>query len=74
MVDVDWYCGRPASRKYRLMVDLEKAALNGVSAADVSQTMQTGWTARPPACCMLPEAREDIPMRVQLEPRRPAPA
>ncbi len=39
VVDVDWYVEDPQP-KYDLKVDLDKAALHGVSAADVTRTVQ----------------------------------
>ncbi len=41
VVDVDWYVEDPQT-KYNVVVDLDKAALNGVSAAAVTQTVQMG--------------------------------
>ncbi len=41
VVDVDWYVEDPQV-KYDLKVDLDKAALHGVSAADVSRTLEIG--------------------------------
>ena len=39
MVDVDWYV-EDDQPKYRLLVDKEKAALNGISEDDIARTMQ----------------------------------
>jgi len=39
VVDVDWYVEDP-QQKYDLKVDLDKAALHGVSAAEVTRTVQ----------------------------------
>jgi multidrug efflux pump subunit AcrB len=39
VVDVDWYV-EDDQPKYHLAVDLEKAALNGISEDDVARTMQ----------------------------------
>ena len=41
VVDVDWYVEDPQT-KYDLKVDLDKAALHGISAADVTRTLQIG--------------------------------
>src|SRR6185437_2472784 len=41
VVDTDWYV-EDAQTKYDLRVDLDKAALQGVSAADASSTVQFG--------------------------------
>ncbi len=45
VVDVDWYVEDPQA-KYDVVVDLDKAALNGVSAAAVTQTVQIGLERR----------------------------
>ena len=41
VVDVDWYVEDPQA-KYDLKVDLDKASLHGISAADVTRTLQVG--------------------------------
>ncbi len=41
VVDVDWYVEDPQN-KYDMKVDLDKAALQGVSAAEVTRTVQIG--------------------------------
>ena len=41
VVDVDWYVEDP-QKKYDMKVDLDKAALQGVSAAEVTRTVQIG--------------------------------
>ncbi len=41
VVDVDWYVEDPQT-KYDLKVDLDKASLHGISAADVTRTLQIG--------------------------------
>ena len=66
VVDVDWYVEDP-QKKYDLKVDLEKAALNGVSAADVAGTVQTALHGADAGLLHVPEAREDIPIIVRLE-------
>ena len=38
-MDVDWYV-EDDQTKYRLLVDQEKAALNGISEDDIARTMQ----------------------------------
>ena len=51
VVDVDWYV-EDDQPKYRLVVDKEKAALNGISEDDIARTMQLasgGYQARKPA-------------------------
>ena len=65
VVDVDWYVEDPQV-KYNLKVDLDKAALHGISAADVTRTMQIGLGGADAGLLHVPEAREDVPIWVQL--------
>jgi len=65
VVDVDWYIEDPQV-KYDLKVDLDKAALNGVSAAEVTRTVQIGLDGATAGLLHSPQAREDVPIRVQL--------
>ncbi len=65
VVDVDWYVEDP-QMKYDLKVDLDKAALHGIAAADISKTMQIGLDGATAGLLHVPDAREDIPIRVQL--------
>ncbi len=65
VVDVDWYVEDPQT-KYDLRVDPDKAALQGVSAADISRTLEIGLDGASAGLLHVPDAREDIPIRVQL--------
>jgi multidrug efflux pump subunit AcrB len=65
VVDVDWYVEDPQTR-YDLKVDLDKAALHGVAAADISKTMQIGLDGATAGLLHVPDSREDVPIRVQL--------
>ncbi len=65
VVDVDWYVEDPQV-KYDVKVDLDKAALHGISAADVTRTLQIGLNGATAGLLHSPESREDIPIRVQL--------
>jgi multidrug efflux pump subunit AcrB len=65
VVDVDWYVEDPQI-KYDVNVDLDKAALHGVSAADVSRTLQTGLSGTSAGLLHDPTSREDIPIEVRL--------
>src|ERR1035437_4698612 len=65
VVDVDWYVEDPQV-KYDVKVDLDKAALHGVSAADVTRTVQIGLEGANAGLLHSPESREDVPIRVQL--------
>jgi len=69
VVDVDWYVEDPQV-KYDLAVDIDKAALHGVSAADVTRTLQIGLGGATAGLLHATDAREDVPIRVQLA--RPA--
>ena len=66
VVDVDWYVEDPQA-KYNVVVDLDKAALNGVSAAAVTQTVQMGLNGATAGLLHDPKSREDVPIRVQLD-------
>jgi multidrug efflux pump subunit AcrB len=65
VVDVDWYVEDPQT-KYDLRVDLDKAALQGVSAADVSRAVQIGLNGASAGLLHDPSSREDIPIEVRL--------
>ena len=65
VVDVDWYVEDPQT-KYDLKVDLEKAALQGVSAAEVSRTVQIGLNGASAGLLHDPSSREDVPIEVRL--------
>ena len=65
VVDVDWYVEDPQT-KYDLKVDLDKASLHGVSAADVTRTLQIGLAGTDAGLLHDPQSREDIPVRVRL--------
>ena len=65
VVDVDWYVEDPQT-KYDLQVDIDKAALNGVAAEDVTRTVQIGLGGTTAGLLHTAESREDVPIRVQL--------
>jgi len=65
VVDVDWYVEDP-QRKYDMKVDLDKAALEGVSAADVTRTVEIGLGGASAGLLHDPASREDIPIKVRL--------
>jgi multidrug efflux pump subunit AcrB len=65
VVDVDWYVEDPQT-KYDLKVDVDKAALHGVAAADISKTMQIALDGATAGLLHVPDSREDVPIRVQL--------
>ena len=70
VVDVDWYVEDPQT-KYDLKVDLEKAALHGVSAAEVTRTLRVAVTGANAGLLHDPNAREDVPIEVRLAAGRP---
>ncbi len=65
VVDVDWYVEDPQV-KYDMKVDLDKAALHGVSPADVTRTVQIGLAGASAGLLHDPRSREDIPIEVRL--------
>ena len=65
VVDVDWYVEDPQT-KYDMKVDLDKAALHGISPADVTRTLQVGLGGANAGLLHDPQSREDIPIEVRL--------
>ena len=65
VVDVDWYVEDPQT-KYEMNVDLDKAALHGVSASDVSSTVQIALQGAEAGLLHSPDSREDVPIQVRL--------
>ncbi|HET6144244.1 MAG TPA: efflux RND transporter permease subunit [Candidatus Acidoferrales bacterium] len=65
VVDVDWYVEDPQT-KFDMKVDLDKAALLGISAADVSRTVQIGLNGASAGLLHDPQSREDVPIEVRL--------
>jgi multidrug efflux pump subunit AcrB len=65
VVDVDWYVEDPQA-KYEMKVDLDKAALNGVSAGDVTRTVQIALRGAEAGLLHSPGSREDVPIQVRL--------
>lgn len=65
IVDVDWYVEDPQT-KYDLKVDLDKASLHGISAADVTRTLKIGLGGADAGLLHDQRSREDIPIEVRL--------
>jgi multidrug efflux pump subunit AcrB len=65
VVDVDWYVQDPQT-KYDLKVDLDKAALHGISSADVTRTLHVGLSGVSAGLLHDSQSREDIPIEVRL--------
>src|SRR5581483_3913503 len=63
--DVDWYVEDPQI-KYDMKVDMAKAALHGISPADVTRTLQVGLGGANAGLLHDPASREDIPIQVRL--------
>jgi len=53
-------------KQYNLRVDLDKAALNGVSAAEVARTVRIALSGTEAGLLHNPAAREDVPIEVRL--------
>jgi len=65
VVDVDWYI-EDQQTKYNLNVILDKAALHGLSAADVARSTEIGLAGASAGLLHDPASREDIPVVVRL--------
>lgn len=65
VVDVDWYVEDPQT-KYDMKVDLEKAALHGISPVDVTRTLQIGLGGANAGLLHDSHSREDVPIEVRL--------
>ncbi len=65
VVDVDWYVEDPQP-KYDLKLDLDKAALHGVSAADVTRTVQIALSGVDAGLLHTATDREGVPINVRV--------
>jgi len=65
VVDIDWYVEDPQT-KYEMKVDLDKAALHGISPREVTRTLQVGLGGATAGLLHDPKSREDIPIEVRL--------
>ncbi|HTQ61841.1 MAG TPA: efflux RND transporter permease subunit [Candidatus Solibacter sp.] len=65
VVDVDWYVEDP-QKKYDVKVDLDKAEMQSVSAAEVTRTIQIGLSGASAGLLHDPASREDVPIEVKL--------
>jgi multidrug efflux pump subunit AcrB len=66
VVDVDWYVDDDQT-KYRLVVDKEKAALNGVSEDDIARTVQAAAAGYQAGLLHVDAEKEDVPITVRLD-------
>ncbi len=65
VVDVDWYI-EADQQKARFVIDKEKAALHGISAATISQTLKIAVDGETVDLLHQPEEREDVNIRLEL--------
>ncbi|NDV61627.1 efflux RND transporter permease subunit [Puniceicoccales bacterium CK1056] len=65
VVDIDWYVQDP-QRKDRFVVDKAKAALHGLSEAEVSQALAMGASGIPAGLIHLPREVEDVMIRFEI--------
>ena len=65
VVDIDWYV-EDDQTQYRFAVDKEKAALNGVSTADISATLRLALTGAPAGLLHQEREKEDLPITLRF--------
>jgi len=65
VVDVDWY-SEADQRKDRFVIDKEKAALHGISAATISQTLKIAVDGETVDLLHQPAEKEDVNIRLEL--------
>ncbi|MFO1458293.1 MAG: efflux RND transporter permease subunit [Verrucomicrobiota bacterium] len=65
VVDVDWYAEEP-QRKAQFVIDKEKAALHGISAETLSQTLRIAVGGDSVDLVHIPEEKEDVNLVLQL--------
>ena len=65
VVDVDWYV-EDQQPKTVLRVDKAKAALHGITEADLTRTLQLGVQGYPVTLLHAPAEREDVPIVLEL--------
>jgi len=66
IVDVDWYV-EDDQPKHQLLVDKEKAALNGISEADIAQTLALASSGYRAGLLHSDSAKEDVPLMLRLD-------
>jgi multidrug efflux pump subunit AcrB len=64
-VDVDWYI-EADQKKARFIIDKEKAALHGISAATISQTLKIAVDGESVDLLHQPAEKEDVNIRLEL--------
>jgi multidrug efflux pump subunit AcrB len=65
VVDTDWYMEERQS-KVNLLVDKEKAALHGISAAQIDQALQIALKGMQAGLLHRPQEKEDVPIMLRL--------
>lgn len=65
VVDVDWYVEAPQT-DYRLVIDREKAALNGINPAQISEVLQMALSGQNVGLLHDENAREDIAINLRF--------
>jgi multidrug efflux pump subunit AcrB len=65
VVDVDWYI-EADQQKARFIIDKEKAALHGISAVTISQTLKIAVDGENVDLLHQPEEKEDVNIRLEL--------
>jgi multidrug efflux pump subunit AcrB len=65
VVDIDWYMEEDHT-KVKLVVDKEKAALHGISAAQVDQTMRLALKGMRAGLLHQPLEKQDVPIVIRL--------
>jgi multidrug efflux pump subunit AcrB len=70
VVDVDWYL-EADQPKARFVIDKEKAALHGISAETISQTLRIAVGGESVDLLHLPREKEDVNIMLELLPRAP---
>jgi multidrug efflux pump subunit AcrB len=66
VVDTDWYV-EDDQTKYRLAVDQEKAALNGISGSDIAKTLRVASAGYQEGLLHVDAEKEDVPLTVRLD-------
>jgi multidrug efflux pump subunit AcrB len=66
VVDVDWYV-EDDQPKYRLAIDKEKAALNGISEDDIARTMRIASAGEVAGLLHVDSEKEDVPITLRLD-------
>ena len=65
IVDVDWYTEAPQT-DYHLVIDREKAALNGISPTQISEALQMALTGQNVGLLHDENAREDVAINLRF--------